>query len=44
VAEKGVGAGAFTIRITANDGQVVEQTLDKWKDGQTYPTTGQFSK
>ena len=42
VAEKGAFAGAFTIRITANDGQTVEQTLDKWKDGQTYPAAGQF--
>lgn len=42
VAEKGAFAGAFTIRITANDGQPVEQTLDKWKDEQTYPAAGQF--
>jgi expansin (peptidoglycan-binding protein) len=42
VAEKGVGPAAFTIKITANDGQTVETTLDKWKDGQTYPTAGQF--
>ncbi len=36
VAEKGVGAGGLTLRIEANDGQVVEETLDKWKDGETY--------
>jgi expansin (peptidoglycan-binding protein) len=42
VAEKGVGAGAFTLRITANDGQSIEQTIDKWKDGQTYPGAAQF--
>jgi expansin (peptidoglycan-binding protein) len=42
VAEKGVGAGAFTIKITANDGQTIEQTIDKWKDGTTVPGTAQF--
>ncbi len=42
VAEKGVGAGAFTLRITANDGQTIEHTFEKWKDGQTYPGAAQF--
>jgi len=42
VAEKGVGAGAFTLRITANDGQIIEQTIEKWKDGTTVPGAAQF--
>jgi hypothetical protein len=44
VAEKGTGTlGAFTIRITSRDGQVIEETLpNKWKDGQTYPLTAQL--
>lgn len=42
VAEKGVGAGGFTLRIEANDGQFVEETLDKWKDGETYQGKGQL--
>lgn len=41
-AEKGVGKGAMKLRITAVDGQVVEQTLEKWKDGETYKGSEQF--
>lgn len=42
VAEKGVGAGALTLRIVASDGQAIEQTFDKWKDGETYKGSSQF--
>jgi hypothetical protein len=37
-----VGKGAMKLRITGVDGQVVEETLDKWKDGETYKGTAQF--
>ena len=42
VAEKGVGAGGLTLRITASDGQVIEHTWEKWKDGEKYRTAEQF--
>jgi expansin len=42
VAEKGVGDGAITLRIQSDDGQTVEHTLDKWKDGETYNASVQF--
>jgi expansin (peptidoglycan-binding protein) len=42
VAAKGVGKGAMVLRITADDGQTVEQTFDKWKDGETYKGQAQF--
>lgn len=42
VAEKGVGKGALTLRITATDGQTVEHTFEKWKDGESYTISGQF--
>ncbi len=42
VAEKGVGAGALTLRIVASDGQTVEHTFEKWKDGETYKGSAQF--
>jgi expansin (peptidoglycan-binding protein) len=42
VAAKGVGKGAMVLKITAVDGQSVEQTLDKWKDGETYKGQVQF--
>jgi len=37
-----VGAGAFTLRIVASDGQAIEHTFDKWKDGETYQGSAQF--
>jgi expansin (peptidoglycan-binding protein) len=42
VAQKGVGKGALSLRIVANDGQAVEHTWDKWKDGETYKGSAQF--
>lgn len=42
VAAKGVGKGAMVLKITAGDGQTVEQTFDKWKDGETYKGAAQF--
>ncbi len=42
VAEKGVGKGAMRLRVTSVDGQVVEQTFEKWKDGETYKGDVQF--
>jgi hypothetical protein len=42
VAAKGVGKGALTLRVTATDGQAIEETLSAWKDGKTYPGTAQF--
>lgn len=42
VAEKGVGAGAVTLRIVASDGQTIEHTFEKWKDGETYKGSAQF--
>lgn len=41
-AAKGVGAKSFTLKITAADGQVVEETVTDWKDGETYKGTKQF--
>ncbi|MFT3765036.1 MAG: expansin EXLX1 family cellulose-binding protein [Minicystis sp.] len=42
VAEKGVGTGPLTLRVTAVDGQTFEQTFDTWKDGTTVEGKGQF--
>jgi expansin (peptidoglycan-binding protein) len=41
-AAKGVGTGPVTLRITATDGQVVEETIQSWKDGKTYDGAAQF--
>jgi expansin (peptidoglycan-binding protein) len=41
-AAKGVGTGPVTLRITAGDGQQIEETIKTWKDGQTYPGAAQF--
>lgn len=41
-AAKGVGAKTVTLRITSTDGQVVEETLTDWKDGETYKGAKQF--
>jgi expansin (peptidoglycan-binding protein) len=42
VAEKGVGKGPLSLRITATDGQTVEHTFEKWKDGETYSISSQL--
>lgn len=42
VAAKGVGKGPLTLRITATDGQQLEDTLQSWKDGKTYTTSVQI--
>ncbi|TKC90363.1 hypothetical protein E8A74_51090 [Polyangium fumosum] len=41
-AAKGVGSQSVTLRITGADGQTVEETVAKWKDGETYKGTAQF--
>lgn len=42
VAAKGVGAKSVTLKITSMDGQVVEESLPEWKDGETYKGAKQF--
>ncbi len=42
VAAKGVGAKSVTLKITAMDGQIVEEMLSAWKDGDTYRGKTQF--
>jgi expansin (peptidoglycan-binding protein) len=42
VAQKGVGTGALSLRIAASDGQTIEHTWEKWKDGETYKGSAQF--
>jgi expansin (peptidoglycan-binding protein) len=42
VAAKGVGAKSVTLRVTSADGQSIEQTFAKWKDGETYKGSSQF--
>ena len=42
VAEKGVGKGPLSLRITATDGQTIEHTFEKWKDGETYAISSQL--
>ena len=42
VAAKGVGEKSVTLKITSMDGQVVEETLLEWKDGETYKGAKQF--
>lgn len=42
VAEKGVGTGAVTLRITGVDGQTLEETINEWKDGTTVTGKAQF--
>lgn len=41
-AKKGVGSSSVTLKITSADGQTIEQSFDKWKDGETYKGTSQF--
>ncbi len=38
----GFGAGPFTLRTTAIDGQVIEDTFDSFPTGQLIPSKGQF--
>lgn len=42
VAAKGVGTGSFALRVTAVDGQTIEQTFREWKDGTTVEGKDQF--